>query len=103
MPLTPSLAYRRLNRLLWRNRLPKAKIVLVDNSILPTCYGMTLHDDDFVAPVIFLNLSGKNHWQKTLVHECLHIAEPALHHGVIFEALVETYWRNAKKNLKGLK
>ena len=70
---------------------------------MPSCYGMTLHDQDFVLPVIFLNMSAKNHWVKTLVHECVHVAEPVLQHGVLFDGLVEACWRRAKAEIKGLK
>jgi len=62
---------------------------------------LTLQDVDFVTPVIFLNMSQK-HWGKTLVHECVHIAEPQLPHGKVFNSLVESYWRFARKNIKGL-
>jgi hypothetical protein len=100
--MRPIVAYRRLNKLIWNNRLPAAKIVLVDDSVMPKCHGLTLDDADFTLPIIFLNTSS-NHWQKTLVHEALHVAEPELHHGWVFEALVEGYWRRAKKEIKGLK
>jgi hypothetical protein len=100
----PTTAYRRLNNLIWRSRLPKAKIVLVDDETMPNCYGMTLDDQDFARPVIFMNMSGKRHrWAKTMIHEMLHIAEPELDHGVLFDGLVECYWRIARKKIKGLK
>jgi hypothetical protein len=101
--VTPKTAYRLLNKLIWCGRLPKAKVVLVDDSIMPSCYGLTLHDNDFVSPVIFLNLVSKHSWAKTLIHEMIHVAEPTLNHGVVFEMLVESYWRIARKKLKGLK
>ena len=100
--MTPTVLYRRLNKLIWLGRLPKATITLVDNETIPLCYGITLFDRDFARPVIVLNASNK-HWGKTLVHESIHVAEPTLQHGVLFDALVETYWRRARKEIKGLK
>jgi hypothetical protein len=83
-------------------RLPLATVLFAEKSTIPNCYGITLFDRDFVRPVIFLN-SETTRWGKTLVHECLHVAEPALPHGVIFDMLVESYWRRARKELRGLK
>lgn len=99
--MTPSTAYRNLNRLIWLNRLPKATITLVGAETLPHCYGLTVHDDVCVRPVILLNTHYKK-WGKTLVHEMLHVAEPSLRHGKVFSILVEFYWRIAKTNLKAL-
>jgi hypothetical protein len=92
--------YASLNRVIWLNRLPNAKIVLLEDSALPKCHGITVHDDVFVKPIIFLNLKYKR-WGKTLVHEMLHVAEPHLVHGRIFDTIVDFYWRVAKHNLKG--
>jgi hypothetical protein len=102
LDMTPDAAFRRLNRLLWLNRLPKPVITLVDDSAMPSCFGLTINNDrDFTAPLVFLNTC--QNWGKTLVHECLHIAEPELAHGKLFEALVECYWRKARKEIRGLK
>ncbi len=100
--MRPDVVYRRLNKLLWMNRLPPATITFVDNETIPTCYGITLFDRDFARPVIVLNSSHKR-WAKTLIHEIVHVSEPTLNHGVIFDALVEIYWRRAKKAIRGLK
>jgi hypothetical protein len=100
--MKPQTLYHRLNKLLWHGRLPQARIIMVDDSTLPTCHGLTLDDDDFALPCIFLN-SDSNHQAKTLLHECLHVAEPTLAHGVLFDMLVERYWRWARKEIKGLK
>jgi hypothetical protein len=100
--MRPATAYRRLNKLLWRGRLPAATIQFVDAETLPGCYGITLFDDDFARPVILLNSSDKK-WGKTLIHEAVHCAEPSLNHGVAFDILVETYWKIARKQIKGLK
>ena len=100
--MTPTSVYKRLNKLIWLGRLPKAVIKIVPDETIPTCYGVTIHDDVVVRPVILLNASFKR-WGKTLLHECVHVAEPELHHGVIFDALVETYWHIARKKIKGLR
>lgn len=102
LDMTPAAAYKRLNRLLWLGRLPKATVQFLDTDALPTCYGITLFDRDFARPVIFIN-SETTHWGKTLVHECIHVAEPTLAHGMVFEMLVEAYWRRARKAIRGLK
>lgn len=99
--MTPTAAYRHLNRLLWMGRLPHATVVRVTNATIPRCYGITVHDDIVVRPVILLNCD-QAHVGKTLVHEMLHVAEPLLNHGDIFEALVNKYWNYARKNLKGI-
>ena len=100
--LLPTTAYKRLNELLWMNRLPPATIIMVDESVLPCCYGLTIQDEVVALPVILLN-SGEKRWGLTLVHECLHVAEPALRHGKVFETLVQRYWKIARENVKGLK
>ena len=97
--MKPSTAYRRLNSLLWMNRLPTALVMFVENEYIPRLRGITLYDDLFVVPVILLN--HEKHWGKTLVHECLHVAEPALRHGEIFNTIVDRYWKIAKEELKG--
>ena len=104
MSLTPQTAYKRLNRLLWRGQLPYAKILLVPNPTMPYAHGVTMNDGValFLRPVIVLN-SGDRYWGKTLVHECLHVAEPTLAHGAVFDALVRRYYRLAKKEIKGFK
>ena len=56
----------------------------------------------FLKPVIILN-SGDRYWGKTLVHEALHVAEPTLPHGKLFDAIVLRYWRLAKKEIKGFR
>ena len=99
--MTPSTAYHRLNALLWLGRLPNVTIVLVDNATIPHMHGITLHDAFmFVKPIIILNR--KTPWGPTLVHEMVHIAEPQLTHGRVFNAMVRHYWWLAKKEIKGL-
>jgi len=100
--MTPKAAYKRFNKIIWNNRLPKAIVTLVDDAVMPRCFGLTLFDDDFAQPVIYL-AAGNKLWLKTLLHEMIHIAEPTLPHGVIFEMLVESYWRRARKEMRGLK
>jgi hypothetical protein len=95
--MTPKAAYRRLNKLLWLGRLPDATIVLVENETIPRLHGITLHDAMFAKPVVVLNK--RTPWGLTLVHEMLHIAEPELPHGKIFETIVRRYWRIARKNI----
>lgn len=99
--MTPSTAYHRLNALLWLGRLPNVTIVLVDNATIPHMHGITLHDAFmFVKPIIILNR--KTPWGPTLVHEMVHIAEPCLAHGIVFDAIVRRYWSIAKQNIKGI-
>jgi hypothetical protein len=98
--MTPTAAYARLNKLIWMGRLPKAVISFVDDSVIPSCYGVTLFDRDFARPVIFLNRSTKK-WMKTLIHEMIHVAEPSLPHGKTFDALVNSYVRFSKNIKKG--
>ena len=74
---------------------------LVTRDTIPMCFGITFQDDNCVRPVIFLNSAYKR-WGKTLVHEMVHVAEPELRHGKLFNALVDSYWRNAKRYLDGL-
>lgn len=100
--VTPAAAYRRLNKLLWMNRLPKATITVVDDATIPRCYGLTIHDEICVHPVILLNSTYKR-WGLTLVHEMLHVSEPELRHGKLFDALVNRYWKIARIEIKGLK
>lgn len=104
MSLTPQTAYKRLNRLLWRGRLPDAKVFSVPNPTMPYTHGVTMDDgiDLFLKPVIVLN-SGDRFWGETLIHECLHVAEPHLSHGVVFEKIVRRYFRLAKKEIKGFR
>jgi hypothetical protein len=97
--MTPTAVYRKLNEVLWSNRLPKATVVFVEDGTMPSCFGLTIHDDICVKPVIFLNRCSTHSWKKTLVHECLHVAEPTLRHGKIFDALVDLYWRKTKKEI----
>lgn len=99
--VTPSVAYARLNKLLWMNRLPNATILFVDNATIPHMHGVTLHDAAmFLKPIIVLNRTTP--WGPTLVHEMLHIAEPTLAHGVLFDKIVRRYWHIAKKEIKGI-
>ena len=102
MSKSPQVVYQRLNRLIWLNRLPKAKIMLVENSYLPTCLGVTLPCGEgsapFARPIIILNAG--RFWEKTLLHEMLHIAEPSLLDGRMFDALVERYWNQFKRLTK---
>jgi hypothetical protein len=100
--MTPTAAYKRINKLIWYGRLPVAVIKVVPDATIPTCYGITFHDDLVVRPVILLNAT-VNRWGKTLIHEMLHVAEPRLQHGKIFEGFVERYWNIARKKIKGLK
>src|ERR1700676_4928892 len=102
MSQSPAVEYRRLNRLMWEGRLPRASVYWIDDETMPTNFGLTMWDEDFSLPVIFLNASNKR-WLKVLVHECIHIAEPSLSHGRLFDALVETYWRRAKNELRRMK
>lgn len=100
--MTPTTAYRRLNALLWRNRLPAATVIVVSNATLPFLHGITLDDGVslFMTPVILLNRTSV--FGPTLVHEMLHVAEPNLPHGQIFDAIVRRYWRIAKKEIAGI-
>lgn len=100
--MTPTSVYKRLNHLIWYGRLPVAVIHVVPDATLPECKGITIHDDLVVRPVILLNASS-NCWGKTLVHEMMHVAEPLLQHGVIFDGFVDRYWVLARKHIKGLK
>lgn len=100
--MTPAAAYKRLNKLLWMNRLPKATVQFVDPETIPACSGITLFDRDFARPIIFLNSADKK-WGKTLIHEMCHVGEPSLNHGIAFDILVETYWKLARKAIRGLK
>ena len=100
--MTPTSVYRKLNRLIWLGRLPVAIIQIVSDATIPECRGITIHNELVVRPVILLNVAEKP-WGKTLLHECVHVAEPELQHGVTFDALVEMYWRIAKKEIKGLR
>ena len=100
--MKPTTAYKLLNKLIWRGNLPDAKVELLHETFIPKCYGITLFDDDFARPIIYLNAADKR-WGKTLVHECLHVGEPLLPHGKEFDKLVNRYWRYAKKHIKGFK
>jgi hypothetical protein len=61
-----------------------------------------MHDGYLIAqPVILLN-AGSSHWGKTLVHEMIHVSEPELKHGKLFDALVNRYWKIARIEIKGL-
>lgn len=100
--MKPATAYTRLNNLVWAGRLPPATVQFIDNETIPRCYGLTLFDQDFARPVIFIN-SNHKHWGRTMVHECLHVAEPLLEHGALFDTLVSRYWKIARKNIRGLK
>jgi len=99
--VTPTQAYRRLNAVLWLNRLPAATVILIDNATIPHIHGITMHDgrDLFLKPVILIN-RGDHWWGRTLIHEMLHVAEPELPHGKIFDAIAKKYWRIAKKRIK---
>ena len=87
--MNPTVAYHKLNALLWLNRLPKATVVFVDNETLPNFNGITLHDGQcmFMRPVIVLNHTPR--WGRILVHEMLHVAEPKLPHGKVFDFLAK--------------
>jgi len=100
--MSPQQAYGRLNTLLWRGRLPNATVWFISDATMPTNYGITMWDEDFVLPIIFINSSRKR-WLKVLIHECLHISEPTLEHGEIFEKVVNRYWRIARKEIRGVK
>lgn len=107
LKLPPSIAappelYRRLNHLLWLNRLPSATILLIEDNVIPKCRAVSIQDDLFVKPVIFLNTKYK-HWAKSLVHEMVHIAEPRLEHGLQFDSLVNFHWRIACSKIRGLR
>jgi hypothetical protein len=95
--MTPTVLYHRLNHIIWLGRLPRAKIVRVDDATIPECDGLTFPPDHLLRrPIILLN-GTDNHWEKTLIHEMLHIAEPRLRHGKIFAALENLYRRNLKE------
>lgn len=100
MKPTPAYAYRHLNNLLWDGRLPAAHVTFIDDAVMPNNFGITLWDDDFRLPVIFINASRKR-WLKILIHEMCHVSEPSLPHGKTFEALVAFYLRAAKQTRKG--
>jgi hypothetical protein len=96
--MSPQQAYKLLNKTFWANRLPEATITMVDNNTIPRLHGITLFDEGynlFEKPVIILNRDDV-FWGKTLVHEMLHVAEPAFPHGKLFESIVTYYWRKAK-------
>lgn len=102
--MTPQTLYARLNRLFWRGRLPDATAVLVDDATLPTEWGITLREEDcFMHPLIALNTSKPGGWGKILIHEMLHVAEPELKHGDLYEALVCYYWARAQREITDLK
>ena len=63
--MTPTALYRQLNVLLWSGRLPKATVVFTPNLTMPTCFGLTIHDDICVRPVILLNRCAGHSWAKT--------------------------------------
>jgi hypothetical protein len=98
--VNPQTAYNRLNRLLWKSRLPKALVEFIDDDIMPTNFGITMWDSDFVLPIIFINAARK-FWVPVLIHEMLHVAEPHLPHGKIFYGLVKFYVRKAFHAKKG--
>jgi predicted metal-dependent hydrolase len=100
MSQSPAVEYRRLNKLLWQNRLPKAMVSFIDDDTMPNNFGITMWDEDFVLPIIFINASTKR-WHKVLIHEMCHVAEPNLPHGKLFFALVQFYVRQAKNTKKG--
>lgn len=94
--MSPASEYRRLNKLIWFGRLPDATLVLVDNATIPYVHGVTCHNTTlFVKPVIVLNRTSP--WRRTLIHEMLHVAEPELPHGAIFDSIVRRYTRLAQK------
>jgi predicted metal-dependent hydrolase len=53
----------------------------------------------FARPIIVLNKDIRG-WRHTLVHEMLHVAEPELAHGAVFEILVRRYVRIANRRRK---
>ena len=75
-------------------------VTFIDDTAMPTSFGITLWDEDFRLPVIFINAARKR-WLKVLIHEMLHVADPSLPHGKTFEALVTFYLRAAKNTKKG--
>lgn len=97
--MNPLQEYRRLNSLIWYGRLPDATIVMVDNATIPYVHGITCHNTTlFVKPVIILNRNSP--WKRTLVHEMIHVAEPELAHGPVFDHIVRRYYRLAQKTRK---
>ena len=98
--MTPQGTYNRLNKLLWRGRLPTATVWFVSDATMPTNFGITMWDSDFRLPIIVINASQKR-WLKILIHEILHIAEPEMPHGELFESLVAFYVRAAKNTKRG--
>ena len=88
--MRPKPAYKQLNKIIWKNNLPAAVLIVIGDRWIPRCNGLTLFDNDFELPVIFINASHKR-WGKTMVHEMLHVAEPLLEHGEVFETLVNRY------------
>lgn len=93
--MSPQQAYDYLNQHLWAGRLPEAKVDLVENELMPKCWGLTIAVPGLARPVILLNINNRK-WEVTLVHEMLHIAEPMLPEGKLFESLVRFYWEKAK-------
>jgi hypothetical protein len=100
--MRPETAYKQLNKIIWKNNLPSAVVIVIDDPWIPRCNGVTLFDNDFMLPVIFIN-AGHKRWGKTMVHEMLHVAEPLLEHGAVFETMVNRYWKIAQKKIKGLR
>lgn len=94
--MTPQEAYRYLNRVLWLNRLPDAKVETVENEIMPRCWGVTVAQPGLAKPIIFLNAKNRK-WEITLIHEMIHVAEPNLPDGKLFDSLVQFYWNRAKQ------
>ena len=93
--MRPQDAYVLLNRRFWLNRLPNAKIELVENSVIPTCWGLTLVGDQLARPIVLINEKNRK-WEITLLHEMVHLAEPELPEGKLFDALVRHYWNRAR-------
>lgn len=99
--LTPDRAFEEINNLIWDSRLPTIPVFLVPDSFMPDNWGITLYDEEFTEPLILLN--NKRPWGRCLIHEMLHVAEPQLEHGKVFDSLVRQYWTIAKKEIKGLR
>ena len=94
--MTPQEAYDYLNTVIWLGRLPNAKVDLVEDAIMPRCWGLTLAVAGLARPIIMLNEKNRK-WEVTLIHEMTHLAEPTLPEGKVFDALVQYYWSQAKQ------
>lgn len=80
--------------------MPRASVYWIDDETMPTNFGLTMWDEDFSLPVIFLNASTKR-WHSVLIHEMCHVSNPTMPHNKLFYSLVKFYVRAAKNAKKG--